>query len=88
MSDDDFFALTGMQEGIRAQRALQVLTQKLQNRNYRTFNEGDMVEMPIAEKAAQIRADVKAGQLTQTSLLSEVGSNLPNPKVRYKARRY
>ena len=85
MSDDDFFALTGMQKSrIRAQRALQVLTQKLQNRNYQAFNEGDMVEMPIAEKAAQIRADVKAGQLTQTSLPSEVGSNLPNPKVRIK----
>ena len=85
MSDDDFFALTGMQKArIRAQRALQVLTQKLQNRNYQAFNEGDMVEMPIAEKAAQIRADVKAGQLTQTSLPSEVGSNLPNPKVRIK----
>ena len=85
MSDDDFFALTGMQKSrIRAQRALQVLTQKLQNRNYQAFNEGDMVEMPIAEKAAQIRADLKAGQLTQTSLPSEVGSNLPNPKVRIK----
>ena len=85
MSDDDFFALTGMQKArIRAQRALQVLTQKLQNRNYQAFNEGDMVEMPIAEKAAQIRAAVKAGQLTQTSLPSEVGSNLPNPKVRIK----
>ena len=88
MSDDDFFALTGMQKSrIRAQRALQVLTQKLQNRNYQAFNEGDMVEMPIAEKAAQIReirAAVKAGQLTQTSLPSEVGSNLPNPKVRIK----
>ena len=85
MSDDDFFALTGMQKSrIRAQRALQVLTDKLQNRNYQAFNEGDMVEMPIAEKAAQIRAAVKAGQLTQNSLPSEVGSNLPNPKVRIK----
>ena len=85
MSDDDFFALTGMQKSrIRAQRALEVLTDKLQNRNYQAFNEGDMVEMPIAEKAAQIRAAVKAGQLTQTSLPSEVGSNLPNPKVRIK----
>ena len=85
MTDDDFFALTGMQKAkIRAQRALQVLTQKLQNRNYRAFNEGDMVEMPIAEKASEIRADVKAGNLTQNSLPSEVGSNLPNPKVRIK----
>ena len=83
MSDDDFFALTGMQKArIRAQRALQVLTQKLQNRNYQAFNEGDMVEMPIAEKAAQITAALEAGQRTQTSLPSEVGSNLPNPKVR------
>ena len=91
MSDDDFFALTGMQKArIRAQRALEVLTHKLQNRNYQAFNEGDMVEMPIAEKAAEIRADVKAALQenrtgpSQTSLPSEVGANLPNPKVRIK----
>lgn len=83
MSDDDFFALTGMQKArIRAQRKLQVLSQKLENINYQAFNEGDMVESPIAEKAEQIKAALEAGQRTQTSLPSEVGANLPNPKVR------
>ena len=83
MSDDDFFALTGMQKAkIRAQMAIDELNEKLQNPNYQAFNINDMIEIPISKQAEQVKAAIKSNQRTQTSLPSEVGSNLPDPKVR------
>ena len=52
--------------------------------NYRAFDVGDMVEMPITEKAIALRDQFKAadGKLTLTNLPTDVSGDLPNPKVR------
>ena len=85
MSNEDFLAFTGTNKSIvRAQQALETINLRLSNRNYRAFEIGDLIEMPITEKAAALREQVRAsGQpLTLTELPTEVSVDLPNPKVR------
>ena len=85
MSNEEFLAFTGMNKSVvRAQQALENINAKLSDRNYRAFDVGDMVEMPITEKAIALRDQFKAadGKLTLTNLPTDVSSDLPNPKVR------
>ena len=88
MSNEEFLAFTGMNKSVvRAQQALDNINAKLSDRNYRAFDVGDMVEMPITEKAKALRDQFKAaeGQLTLTNLPTNVSGDLPNPKVRITA---
>ena len=88
MSNEEFLAFTGMNKSVvRAQQALENINAKLSDRNYRAFDVGDMVEMPITEKAKTLRDQFKAadGKLTLTNLPTDVSSDLPNPKVRITA---
>ena len=88
MSNEEFLAFTGMNKSVvRAQQALANINAKLSDRNYRAFDVGDMVEMPITEKAIALRDQFKSqgGQLTLTNLPTNVSGDLPNPKVRITA---
>lgn len=88
MSNEEFLAFTGMNKSIvRAQQALANINARLSDRNFRAFDVGDLVEMPITEKAIALREQFKAaqGQLTLTNLPTNVSGDLPNPKVRITA---
>jgi len=85
MSNEEFLAFTGMNKSVvRAQQALDNINARLSDRNFRAFDVGDMVEMPITEKAVALQNKFKAaeGQLTLTNLPTNVSGDLPNPKVR------
>ena len=85
MSNEEFLAFTGMNKSVvRAQQALTNINDRLRDRNFRAFDVGDMVEMPITEKAIALRQQFKAaqGKLTLTNLPTNVSGDLPNPKVR------
>ena len=88
MSNEEFLAFTGMNKSVvRAQQALANINDRLRDRNFRAFDVGDMVEMPITEKAIALREKLKSqgGQLTLTNLPTNVSGDLPNPKVRITA---
>ena len=88
MSNEEFLAFTGMNKSVvRAQEALANINARLNDRNFRAFDVGDMVEIPITEKARALRDQFKAaeGQLTLTNLPTNVSGDLPNPKLRITA---
>jgi len=85
MTEEDFLAFTGMKKSVtRAREALANINAKLMDPNYRAFDIGDLVEIPITEKAEALQASLQ-GPLTLTNLPTNVSSDLPNPKVRITA---